>query len=111
MAPRIDKINLKPVTVKAGQPVVIDAAYVAEPQPTGVWSFEEKQLEQDDRFSMSLAPRSAKLTINVSKRSDSGKYSIKLTNDSGSDTGYVDVIVLSAPSKPKGPIEVKEVKK
>jgi hypothetical protein len=111
VAPRVDKLNLKPVTVKAGQPIVIDAQFVAEPAPTGQWSFEETPLEPNERVSMVLAPPSAKLTILGSKRSDTGKYAIKLTNDSGSDVGYCDVIVLSAPSKPKGPIEVKDVKK
>lgn len=104
-------MNLKAITVKAGQPIVIDAQFVAEPAPTGVWSFEDKPLEASDRVSMALAPPSAKLTILNAKRADTGKYAIKLTNDSGSDVGYLDVTVLSAPSKPKGPIEVKDVKK
>lgn len=102
---------LKCVTVKAGQPIVVDAAFSAEPEPTGQWAFEETPLEPNERVSMSLVPKSAKLTILKAKRSDTGKYSIKLTNDSGSDIGYCDVIVLDAPSKPKGPIEVKDVKK
>lgn len=104
-------MNLKAITVKAGQPIVIDAQFVAEPEPTAQWSFEENPLTAGDRISMALAPPSAKLTILASKRADTGKYAIKLTNDSGSDVGYVDVTVLSAPSKPKGPIEVKDVKK
>lgn len=111
VAPRVNKLELKPVTVKAGQPVVIDAQFVAEPEPTAQWSFEENPLTANDRISMTLAPPSAKLTILASKRADTGKYAIKLTNDSGTDVGYCDVIVLAAPSKPKGPIEVKDVKK
>ncbi len=111
MAPRVDKLNLKPVTVKAGQTVVIDAVFVAEPEPTAQWAFEETPLAPNERMSMALAPPKANLTILNAKRSDTGKYAVKLTNDSGTDTGYVDVIVLAAPSKPKGPIEVKDVKK
>lgn len=102
---------MKPVTVKAGQPIVIDASFVAEPEPTAQWSFEDTPLTANERVSMALAPPSAKLTILGAKRADTGKYAIKLTNDSGTDVGYCDVIVLSAPSKPKGPIEVKDVKK
>jgi hypothetical protein len=111
VAPRIDKLNLKSVTVKAGQTIIIEPSFVAEPEPTAAWSFEGKEIQNDDRTSTSLAPKSAKLTITNSKRSDTGKYSLRLTNSVGVDNGACEVIVLSAPSKPVGPIETKDVKK
>ena len=94
MAPRIDKVNLKTVTVKAGQTIVVDVNFVAEPEPTAHWSLEGKVIENGERSSLSLAPNAAKLTIINSKRSDTGKYSIKLTNSTGSDSAFIDVVVL-----------------
>ena len=94
VAPRLDKLNLKAVTVKAGQTVNLDASFLAEPEPTGTWSFEGTQITPDDRISFSFDAKGAKLVLLNSKRSDTGKYTIKLTNDSGSDSASVDVIVL-----------------
>ncbi|CAF0846330.1 unnamed protein product [Brachionus calyciflorus] len=111
VAPRIDKLSLKPVTVKAGQTINVEANFIAEPQPTGAWSIEGKEIVQDDRTSFTLGAKNTKVVITNAKRSDTGKYTIKLTNSSGSDTASVEVCVLSAPGRPNGPIEVKDVKK
>lgn len=51
------------------------------------------------------------MSIQQTKRSDTGKYQIKLTNDHGSDSAEIEVVILSAPARPKGPITVKDVKK
>lgn len=102
---------MRSLTVKVGQPIVIDAPFAAEPEPTCSWSYEGTELKPDERISMTVGPKGAKLTILNSKRKETGKYTLKATNDSGSDTATCEVVVLAAPSKPKGPIEVKDVKK
>ncbi len=95
VAPRIDKLNFKPVTVKAGQPIVLEAQFVAEPEPTYVWSSEHcAEYLETDRNQMTIDTSKAKLVIQNAKRSETGKYYIKLTNGSGSDTASCDVIVL-----------------
>jgi hypothetical protein len=85
---------MRPVTVKAGQNVTIDAVYVAEPEPTGSWSLEGVDLAPNDRFTFYLGGNSAKLNLLKAKRSDTGKYLLKLTNDSGTDQAGCDIIVL-----------------
>ena len=85
---------MKTVTVKAGQTVVVDVNFVAEPEPTSQWSLEGKAIENNERTLLGLTPNTAKLTITNSKRSDTGKYNIKLTNSTGSDSAFVDVVVL-----------------
>jgi titin len=100
------------VTVKAGQIVNLEAVFIGEPEPTFVWSSEKVvEIKQDSRFSMSIDVNKCKLVILDTKRSDTGKYVLKLKNESGTDTASCEVIVLSAPAKPSGPIEIKEVKK
>ncbi|CAF4237342.1 unnamed protein product, partial [Adineta steineri] len=44
-------------------------------------------------------------------RADTGRYTIRLVNDSGSDTADCEVIVLGPPSMPRGPLEAKDVTK
>jgi hypothetical protein len=41
VAPRIDKTSLKNVTVKAGQMVNLEAQFLAEPEPSYLWSSEK----------------------------------------------------------------------
>ena len=83
------------MTVKAGQTVTVEASFLAEPEPTYSW-FTEKMVEikEDSRFSMSISANKAKLVILDTKRSDTGKYTLKLKNSSGSDSGTCDVVVL-----------------
>ena len=60
---------------------------------------------------MTQTDKSAKLVITQAVRADTGRYIITLVNSSGNDTAECEVIVLGPPSKPRGPLEVKEVTK
>ncbi|CAF1068172.1 unnamed protein product, partial [Rotaria sordida] len=69
------------------------------------------ELKPDDRTQMTQTDKLAKLVITKAVRADTGRYLIRLVNDSGSDTADCEVIVLGPPSKPRGPLEVKGVTK
>lgn len=43
------------------------------------------------------------------RRDDTGLYTLKVENDHGSDAADVNVIVMVAPSKPHGPMKIKDV--
>ena len=130
MKPRINKVGLKSVTVKQGQTITLEAPYAAEPLPTATWlrdttvnrflstsskhlSLSEciQELTADDRSQMTLTDKLAKLVIIKAVRGDTGRYTIRLVNSSGTETAECEVIVLGPPSKPRGPLEVKEVTK
>ncbi|CAF1402962.1 unnamed protein product, partial [Adineta steineri] len=111
LKPRINKVSLKSVTVKQGQPVTLEAPYAAEPIPTMTWLHETTELISDDRIQMTQTDKIAKLNIIKSVRSDTGRYIIRLVNSSGTDTAECDVIVLGPPSMPRGPLAIKEVTK
>lgn len=70
-----------------------------------------QELKPDDRTQMSQTDKLAKLVITKAVRADTGRYLIRLVNDSGNDTADCEVIVLGPPSKPRGPLEVKGVTK
>lgn len=76
-----------------------------------IHSFVFKELSPDDRIQMTQTNKLAKLVITKSVRADTGRYLIRLVNDSGTETAECDVIVLGPPSKPRGPLTVKEVTK
>jgi hypothetical protein len=109
--PRIDKSSMKSIMVKAGQTITIECRFIAEPQPTAIWTNESNKEIADSRVTYSINEKIATFTMVQSKRSDTGKYTVKLTNDSGSDSCGCDVVVLSAPGRCVGPIQVKDVTK
>ncbi len=92
MSPKIEKI--KNIVVKSGQIITVETSFEAEPEPTATWSVDGKQIVPDQRISTTLAPNNLKLIILASKRADTGKYTIKLTNSQGSDSTSFDVTVL-----------------
>ena len=49
-------------------------------------------------------------TAKNSKRKDTAVYKITVTNEFGSDSAEMEVVVLGAPARPKGPLEVTDVK-
>ena len=97
--------------MKAGQTINLDLKYSAEPEPTAIWSLTDLELKPDERVSMINEQKVAKLIVLNAKRSDTGKYTVKLTNSVGSDSATCEVVVIGPPAKPKGPLEVTDVKK
>lgn len=119
---------MKSITVKQGQTITLEAPYAAEPLPTMTWEREStvhltannrspyclflfKVLTPDDRTEMTQTNKLGKLVITKSVRADTGRYSIRLINDTGTDTAECEVIVLGPPSKPRGPLAIKNVNK
>ena len=102
---------MKNITIKATQPFSVDIPFRADPLPTLSWTINGKDVISDTRFSHVLSEYLLKVSLKESKRSDTGKYLVKFTNVYGSDSCEIDLVVLSAPSKPKGPLEVKSVRK
>jgi len=110
--PRIDKKSFTNITIKSGQTATIEAQYVAEPEPTYSWTREDgTAYVENSQTKMSIEPTKVRIVITDAKRKDTNKYIITITNESGSDTATCDLVVLGAPGKPKGPLEVVAVKK
>jgi hypothetical protein len=82
------------VTVKAGQPAGFDVLFTAEPMPAGVWSIKGEEFKEDDVRKIAITEKVVKLSFTTTKRSDTGKYNIKLTKSSGSDAADSKLIVL-----------------
>ena len=110
LAPRIDRTNLKNVTIKKGQPVKFDVDVKGEPAPTIEWRNKDGQvLSTNNKLSISTEPYHTLFILSQSERADSGTYTITAKNEHGTDEVSVEIKVLSKPSKPKGPLEVSDV--
>ena len=111
LKPRIDRTNLKNVVVKAGKPVKLDVDVRGEPPPTIKWIFLEKEVQSTGNVEIINVDYNTKFSIVDSIRKQSGLYKIVAENQHGKDEATVDITILAAPSKPKGPLKVSDVTK
>lgn len=109
LAPKI-KTQLHDIRIKAGLIFHIDIDFIGEPVPTVTWTVDDhKNLETTDRSTVtSIGYHTIVHTVNCN-RSDSGKYKLRIENDSGSDEGVFQLIVLDRPGPPTGPLQYEEV--
>lgn len=109
MAPRIDRKNLRDVTISAGSMLKYDCDISGEPPPAVSWTLDGRKLEPSRHVNISNIDYNSKLVIRDAVRGDSGEYTIMATNSSGKDQVTVHVTVTDKPSKPEGPIKVSDV--
>ncbi|KAL5273793.1 unc-22.2 family protein [Megaselia abdita] len=101
----LDGLYGRKIKVRAGEPINIDIPISGAPTPTIEWVRGASKLAETPRISMLTNPERTVLRIEDSLRSDAGKYTIKASNEFGSDHADIEVIVVDKPGAPEGPIE------
>ncbi|KAG8335958.1 myosin light chain kinase activity protein [Homalodisca vitripennis] len=109
LAPHIDRKNLQKKIIRVGQTLKIEADVKGEPPPKIVWSLKDKSLSSGERLRIENEDYKTNFTLVKAKRADTGLYKVTATNDSGTDSVEIEIVVMSAPSKPKGPLKVADV--
>lgn len=110
-APKIDRTNLKDMTIKAGQHLRLDVKITGEPPPTKTWFLNKARVENRDDINVDSEDYRIKLFVPVLTRAHSGNYVIKAENESGRDEAAITVTVLDKPGKPEGPLRITDVHK
>lgn len=110
-APKIDRTNLKDMTIKAGQHLRLDVKITGEPPPTKTWFLNKARIENRDDINVDCEDYRTKLFVPVLTRAHSGNYVIKAENESGRDEAAIVVTVLDKPGKPEGPLRITDVHK
>lgn len=112
---RVDhpQINLdselrKGITMKAGGSVRIQIPFKGRPTPEIKWTKDEGDLTEKVVIEKALSV--THLSIDSCDRNDSGKYTLTLTNSSGSVSDFVSVKILDTPGAPQN-LVVKQIKK
>uniref|UniRef100_A0A7N8XU64 Titin n=1 Tax=Mastacembelus armatus TaxID=205130 RepID=A0A7N8XU64_9TELE len=98
----------KGIVMKAGGSVRIYIPFKGRPTPEIKWTKDEGDLTE--KAVVEKALNFTQLSIDSCDRSDSGKYTLTLTNSSGSVSEFVSVKVLDTPGAPQN-LVVKDVKK
>lgn len=104
--------GLKNIVVKKNQVIKYDIKYGGEPEPEVKWLKDGQIITEDgdQRITIDKYERNTVLTVRKSARPDTGKYTLTLTNSSGTIDSVADVIVLDRPTPPGGPLVPDEVR-
>lgn len=95
MAPHIDRKNLQKKVIRVGQFLRIEADVKGEPAPTIAWTIKDQSVKSHDRLKIVNEDYKTTFTLQKSKRSDSGTYTITAKNNSGTDTVDLEICVIS----------------
>lgn len=100
MAPKIDRRNLKNLTVKEGEPIYIDVKVSGEPAPDVTWYQDGKMVTTSPHSRVENVPYNSKLFNDKPERKDTGIYKIVAVNKYGQDSEEIDITVVCAYSSP-----------
>ena len=112
MKPRIDRKSLQKKVLHVDQMLRIEADFVGEPDPNVTWYLPNgDKLTGDDRYNLAvnIEDRNTSLLVRKCLRKDTGTYKIVAKNDQGMDEAECEVLVVSVPGKPMGPLEVSNI--
>ena len=95
LAPQLDMKNLRDkIVIKAGSSTVIEIPFVGSPKPDVTWKYKGGKLPDAKRFKVDTVANMTSLSIAKAVRSDAGKYTALLENDTGKATATFELIVL-----------------
>lgn len=111
MAPKIDRKNLKDLTVREGEPILLDVKIKGEPPPEVDWLFGRRPVSETSTLRIENVPYNTKFINDDPLRKHTGTYKVIATNRYGKDEAEITITVISKPGKPEGPLEVSGVHK
>lgn len=109
--PSFDKKLLENLIVHAGKRIGWTIPIDAAPKPTFKWQAHGKEIPTGGRADMQLYNNELTFEIPFSQRTDSGTYTLTLTNELGSFSASANVTVLDRPSPPQPPLDVSNITK
>lgn len=95
--------------LRVGDEWTVVANFDGYPVPEIVWYREEEVIESTDEHTIVTISKSSTIVIGKLDRSDSGKYVVEARNSAGSASVELQLKVIDKPSRPEGPIIVKEL--
>ncbi|XP_071104533.1 twitchin-like isoform X3 [Haliotis cracherodii] len=110
VAPKINRdFGIRDIVAKVGEPFKISIPFNGRPIPTAAWTQGGLTVHETDRIKFRNDPTEILLLNKKAEKGDTGKYTVLLTNEKGSDSISLNVTVFDAPCKPEGPLDVSEV--
>lgn len=94
MAPKIDRRNLKSITIREGEPILYDVKVSGEPAPDVTWLYNNLTISTNSIYQIDNVPYNTRFYHSNPMRSDTGIYKIVATNKYGEDEVEVEVTVI-----------------
>lgn len=110
-APTFNKSLLEDLVVKAGNRIAWDLPIEASPKPKAQWVCNGKEIQASERVDMYVSTSKCTFEIPFSARTDTGTYTLTLTNNLGSFSASAQVLVIDKPSPPQPPLEISRITK
>ncbi|XP_066906154.1 immunoglobulin superfamily member 22-like, partial [Halyomorpha halys] len=95
LPPKIDRKNLKNITVREGEPIMFLVKVLGEPPPDIVWYRGNKTISSSGSRQIEVTPNNTKFVIQATERKDTGVYKIHASNRYGADDAEVEINVIS----------------
>lgn len=92
--PKIDRTNLIPVRIKAGQNFTFDVDISGEPVPKKKWLLKKKEITSGGSITIKMQDYHSKIRVSGGTRAESGTYTIYAENENGKDSADVEVTIL-----------------
>ncbi|GFY68026.1 titin, partial [Trichonephila inaurata madagascariensis] len=103
--------NMKNVRLKSYSEYILDVKVFGHPAPEIVWLKNGKVLESTKHTLVQLRDDSTAITIRSVENTDSGTYTVQLTNPAGTVKHDFKLFVLDKPLPPEGPIAFHKIDK
>lgn len=87
-------LSIRDMTVIAGEPFTITVPYTANPKPRPNWSINGEEVLTGERIKFETTDVASQFINKKAKRSDTGTYTIYLTNTVGTDSASCKVLVV-----------------
>ncbi|XP_026742216.1 titin-like isoform X12 [Trichoplusia ni] len=101
-----DEVNQK---LRVGEEWLVKAIVKGIPKPTISWYFNGTKVEESEDITITIENNISIIRISELSRSHSGKYTIEANNKAGSTSFDVTLKVFDKPSKPEGPVVLREI--
>ncbi|XP_059620360.1 titin-like [Phlebotomus argentipes] len=96
---------------KVGTTWKVTANISGFPFPSVSWYKNDVKIETSTKYSITTVEKTTTILIENVERSDTAKYRIEASNSCGKSEVELTLSVIDKPSKPEGPIQVKDVRK
>uniref|UniRef100_A0A182MBM1 Titin-like n=1 Tax=Anopheles culicifacies TaxID=139723 RepID=A0A182MBM1_9DIPT len=95
--------------LRVGDEWKVIAEFTGYPAPELIWYREEEKLTSTAEHTIVTVGQSSTIVISSLDRAHTGKYTVEARNSAGSATVELTLKVIDKPSKPEGPIVVREL--
>jgi len=107
--PWIDVSAIQDIVVCAGQAINFSVPIKAAPKPTIKWSVHGQVATSSERVDIMSTRTQTIFDIAFSKRTDTGLYSLEVSNELGTASARANVKVVDRPAPPEGPVRLSNV--